>query len=349
MEYWKKTLIPLNSTFKKAIYTIDNSGLQIGLVVDDKGILKGTITDGDIRRAVIKGISLDESVTSIMNKSPETAHIDDSRSDIISLMKRLVLRQIPIVDEDGKVLDLEVLMELLNPQPKDNLVVLMAGGLGKRLRPLTDDCPKPLLKIGNKPILETILENFIEYGFRRFAITVNYKAKKIIDYFGNGERWGVSIDFINEKKALGTAGALSLLNEIPTKPIIVMNGDLLTKVNFDNLIDFHNASKAQGTMCVREYDFQVPYGVVELDDNIIRRIEEKPVHRFFVNAGIYILEPESLKLIPRNTYFDMPVLFKELLAKNYKTSAFPITEYWLDIGQINDFHKANGEYEKEFA
>ena len=152
MEYWKKTLIPLNSTFKKAIYTIDNSGLQIGLVVDDKGILKGTITDGDIRRAVIKGISLDESVTSIMNKSPETAHIDDSRSDIISLMKRLVLRQIPIVDEDGKVLDLEVLMELLNPQPKDNLVVLMAGGLGKRLRPLTDDCPKPLLKIGNKPI-----------------------------------------------------------------------------------------------------------------------------------------------------------------------------------------------------
>jgi NDP-sugar pyrophosphorylase family protein len=223
-------------------------------------------------------------------------------------------------------------------------VVLMAGGLGTRLQPLTDECPKPLLAVGGRPILETILESFAEQGFKRIFLSVNHKAEMIRSHFGAGERWGVQVEYLHESIRLGTAGALSLLPERPTTPVVVMNGDLLTRTNFDNLLRFHNAQDAIATMAVREYDFQVPYGVVRLNGANIESIEEKPVQRFFVNAGIYTLSPEALDYLPIQTMFDMPNLFEHLIAAGKTTAAYPLREYWLDIGRLEELERAQREW-----
>lgn len=344
---WEKSLIPMEATIREAMTIIDRSALQIGLVVNEKQELLGTLTDGDIRRGIIRGVDLDTLVVNIMFTQPTVAHFEDSREDIISRMKQHTLRHIPVLDHKRKVVGLEILLDLLEPEKIDNPVVLMAGGLGTRLRPLTENCPKPMLKVGNKPILETIIDSFIDYGFHKFYISVNYQAEKIEAYFGDGSFKGVEIKYIHETERLGTAGALSLLPEKLHLPLIVMNGDLLTKVNFKHLLDFHIEQNAAATMCVREYDFQVPYGVVKVDEHRITEIEEKPLHRFFVNGGIYVLSPEIISHIPKHQFFDMPDLFGQLKQK-YFTAAFPIREYWMDIGQIDDFHQANGEFHKFF-
>lgn len=349
MKEWKKILITQEVTIRDTLQIIDASAMQIALVVDEENRLLGTVTDGDIRRGILKGINLDDHVMKIMNPHPTVAKSYERRDIILAVMKLKRLNHIPVIDDDGRVSSVETLQDLLQVDVKDNIVVLMAGGMGTRLRPLTDDCPKPLLKVGGKPVLETILENFMEYGFKKFYLSVNYKANMIKEYFGDGNRWGVEIDYIYEDKPLGTAGALSLLPEKPNQPLLVMNGDLLTKVNFQQLIDFHSVHQAQATMCVREYNFQVPYGVVNMDQHRLTEIEEKPLQRFFVNAGIYVLEPKVLELIPNNEFFDMPNLFKKIINKSGETTAFPIREYWMDIGQLNDYERANVEFEEVFG
>ncbi|MDH4101509.1 MAG: nucleotidyltransferase family protein, partial [Nitrospirota bacterium] len=256
--------------------------------------------------------------------------------------------QVPIVDSEGRVVGIELLDEILHAETFDNAVVLMAGGLGSRLRPLTDDTPKPLLKVGNKPILETIIENFMEYGFNRFFISINYKGEKIEEYFGDGARWGADITYMRETDRMGTAGALAGLAGKIDKPVFVMNGDLLTRVNFKQLMKFHVEQKGAATMCVRNYDLQVPYGVVTTDRYRLLSIEEKPSQRFFVNAGIYVIEPEVIGLIPQNTYFDMPELFKKLVEMKKEAAVFLIREYWLDIGRFDDLERANGEFARIF-
>lgn len=349
MGTWKEILVSPETSIRKAIHVLDESAKQIVLVVDVNNRLLGTVTDGDVRRSILKGMSLDDAIQKIMNTYPTIARIDESRESILAAMQRKGLHHIPLVDENHCVMGLETLDELIQPCARENRVVLMAGGLGSRLSPLTDECPKPMLKVGNKPLLETILENFIEYGFHRFYISVNHMAEVVKSYFGDGTRWGVDICYLQENQRLGTAGALSLLPKKPTESLLVMNGDLLTKVNFKQLLDFHSGHHAQATMCVREYDFQVPYGVVKIDDHRINSIDEKPIQRFFVNAGIYVLEPEVLDLISPNTYFDMPTLFEKLIGLKNETAAFPIREYWLDIGQLSDYNQANGEFMQVFA
>lgn len=349
MEKWMNILVSPSTSILKAIEIIDAGARQLALVVDENNRLLGTVTDGDIRRGLLKGKLLSDPVSTVMNGYPTVASPYDARENILALMKVRQLHQIPVVDEDGRVIHVEMLNELLRPTLKDNWVVLMAGGLGTRLQPLTHNCPKPLLKVGNKPLLETILLNFIEHGFHRFYISVNYKAEMIKQHFGDGSRWNVRIEYIHEERSLGTAGALSLLPEKPTLPLFVMNGDLLTKVNFEQLLDFHITYRAKGTMCVREYDFQVPYGVVKADRHKMIAIEEKPVQRFFVNAGIYVLDPSALDMIPANEFFDMPRLFEELMKQGDQTIVFPIREYWLDIGRMTDFEKANIEFAEVFG
>jgi NDP-sugar pyrophosphorylase family protein len=225
----------------------------------------------------------------------------------------------------------------------------MVGGLGTRLKPLTDSIPKPMLNVGNKPILETIVEKFAEFGFINIIMCANYKSHIIQDYFGDGSKFGVSIEYILEKKRMGTAGALSLLKEKPTEPFFVMNGDLLTNANFEHLHDYHVSNASAATMCVREYDFQVPYGVVNIANSKILSIEEKPLHKFFVSAGMYMLSPEALEYIPENEFFDMPALFEKLISKKKNILSFPLREYWLDIGRIEEFEKANNEYHGVFS
>lgn len=349
MKEYRNIKVESITSIRQTIQLIDASARQIALVVDELGRLAGTVTDGDIRRGILKGIGLDEPVSLIMNTSPNTCRNDDDREAMLTRMKITGLHHMPIVDENGILVGLETLDELLLPVKRDNVVVLMAGGLGVRLRPLTEDCPKPMLKIGGRPILETILLNFIEHGFRRFYFSVNYKSEVIIDYFEDGSRWGVDIQYLHETNKLGTAGALGLLQDRQNMPILVMNGDLLTKVNFSQLLDFHKVHKASATMCVREYDFQVPYGVVKIDNHRISGIDEKPVHRFFVNAGVYVLEPEVLEVIPKNSLLDMPKLFETLIEQGRGATVFPVREYWLDVGQLADFDRAKGEYQDVFS
>lgn len=349
MSSWKDILVSPEASIRDAIRVLDKGGKQIVLVAGERNALAGTITDGDVRRGILKGMSLDEPVRKIMNPEPTVARADEGREAILATMKRKGLHHVPLVDDARHVVGLETLDELIQSRKRDNIVVLMAGGLGSRLRPLTDGIPKPMLKVGSKPLLETILENFIEYGFNRFYISVNYMADVVKSHFGDGSRWGVDIRYLHENQRLGTAGALSLLPEKPDAPFFVMNGDLLTKVNFSQLLDFHTSHRAQATMCVREYDFQVPYGVVKIDDHRITGIDEKPIQRFFVNAGIYVLEPKALELVLPNTYFDMPTLFEKLIERQNETSAFPIREYWLDIGHLADYDRANVEFGDVFS
>jgi dTDP-glucose pyrophosphorylase len=349
MKDWKSTLVKPNVSIKDAILIIDTSGLQIALVVNDEMSLLGTVTDGDVRRGILKGISLDTEVSAIMNSNPKTASVAESREMILQRMTGSGLHHIPVIDKHGRVLKIELLEDLIGIPKQENEVILIAGGMGTRLKPLTDNYPKPLLKVGSKPILEIIIDNYIEYGFKQFTISVNYMSEMIEDYFGNGSQWGVNIKYLHEDKRMGTAGALGLLHHRPEIPFFVMNADLLTKVNFQQLMSFHKEQQSTATMCVRQYDLQVPYGVVHIEDHKLLSIQEKPIHHFFINGGIYILEPEVLDYIPKNDYFDMPSLFEKVVENKKTASVFPIREYWLDIGQKNDFDRANNEFEGIFG
>ncbi|EKP04915.1 MULTISPECIES: nucleotidyltransferase family protein [Leptospira] len=346
MENWEKSTLSSDRTLREAIQAIDASGIQLILVANENKILEGILTDGDIRRSILKNSNLDIKIQEVMNRNPMTVLSETSREEILSIMRNYVLHHIPVVDQNRRIVDLVTLDDLVGAVERPNWVVLMAGGLGKRLRPLTDQTPKPLLSVGGKPILESILESFSEQGFRKFFISVNYKAEMIRNYFGNGDRWKVKINYIDESKSLGTAGALAFIPFVPEHPLIVMNGDLLTRANFYSLLKFHEQEKSAATMSVREYDFQVPYGVVNVEGNCILNIEEKPVHKFYVNAGIYVLSPESLGNIPRNTFYDMPTLFENLISLDKKTCAYLLKEYWLDIGRLEEFERAQKEWGK---
>lgn len=337
-------IVKESTSILEVLQIIDKSSKQLAIVVNDSKKLLGTISDGDIRRALLDNISLNESVKGIYFKTPTTATINHSKEEIINICRMKKIHQIPIVDNSGNLIGLEILDELISKESKINKVVLMVGGLGTRLRPLTENTPKPMLKVGNKPILQTIVEKFAEYGYINIVMCVNYKSHIIQDYFGDGSSFGVNIEYILEEQRMGTAGALSLLTKKPLEPFFVMNGDLLTNVNFEHLHDYHTSHNAMATMCVREYDFQVPYGVVNIKDSKILSIEEKPIHKFFVSAGIYMLSPEVLEFIPQNQFYDMPTLFEKMISEKQNIISFPLREYWLDIGRMEEFEKANLEY-----
>lgn len=339
-----------SSTIKEALKIIDFGAIRIALVVDEDDRLIGTISDGDIRRAILQNNTLDSAIENVYYKTPTVANINDTKEDIINLCMAKNIYQIPVIDEESRVVTVEVLDKLLKVKEYDNKIILMVGGLGTRLRPLTDNTPKPMLPVGGRPILQTIVEKFASYGFVNIIMCIGYKSETIQDFFGDGSKFGVQIEYVIEEKRMGTAGALSLLSEKqkPKKPFFVMNGDLLTNINFEHLFDFHLKNKSKATMCVREYDFQVPYGVVNIDKGEIVAIDEKPVHKFFVSAGIYMLDETVLDSIPKDEFYDMPTLFELLIENKGKVISFPLREYWLDIGRLEEYKKANDEYHEVF-
>ena len=348
MKNYKNILLKPTSTIKEALKIIDSGAMQIALVIDEGEKLLGTVTDGAIRRGLLNNLSLDDSIEGIIFKTPTVCSIEDTKEKIIEIAISKKLHQLPIVDNDGKLVGIEEIDELLKPKTKTNKVVLMVGGLGTRLRPLTDNTPKPMLKVGNKPILETIIGNFKKYGFVNIVLCVSYKAEIIEEYFKDGLEFGVNIEYIHENKRMGTAGALSLIRDKLDKSFFVMNGDLLTNINFDNMMQYHLHNSSLATMGVREYDFQVPYGVVNVHGENILSIEEKPVHKFFVSGGIYVLSSDVLDFIPDDEFYDMPTLFEKVIEEKLKSISFPIHEYWLDIGRIEEFEKANDEFYEVF-
>ena len=343
------TFLGRNASIREAISSIDLSQAKIAIVVDGERRLLGTVTDGDIRRGILRGASLEDPVTKVMNEHPTVAKDGQSRQQVEALMRRERFRQMPVVDADRRVVRVDTLAESHVYGKRNNPVVLMAGGIGARLQPLTAERPKPLLKVGDRPILESIIKSFAAYGFERFFISVNYKKEMVESHFGDGSRWGVSIEYLREDKPLGTAGALSLLPEIPNAPLVLMNGDILTNINFDSLLTYHAEHGAAATVAVREYALPVQYGVIDVDGDRLVGIREKPVYQLLVNAGIYVLEPSALSIVPKDSVFDMPQLFNGLVREQKRVCVFPVREYWIDIGQMQDFERANGEYETVFG
>lgn len=349
MKNWQGTLISTATPIREAMQIIDTSSLQIALVTGEDLRLIGVVTDGDIRRGLLRGISLEQPVELILNRNYTSVGPEASRDEILNIMKKTDLRQIPVLDSAGRIINLRVINDLISRPNEASWVVIMAGGLGSRLQPLTEAVPKPLLKIGNKPLIETIIENFVASGFQKFYVAVNYKAEMIERFLGDGSRWDAEVRYLREDSAMGTAGALGLLPEKPEHPLIVINGDVLTKINMMHLLDFHRSHKAKATMCIQDYYFQVPYGVVQTEQHRLSGICEKPEHRFYVNAGVYVLEPEVLDIVPRNMPFNMTSLFEELIKLKCETVVFPVREYWIDVGRLDDLEKANGDYPEIFG
>ncbi len=324
-----------------AISALDRYGIGFLALVDGNSKLLGVMTDGDLRRAILKK---ENSLHKIMNSRPTTMKFGSSTQEIISRLRSLHRRHMPLVDDDNVLHDVFTI-DAVDFVHRENKVVIMAGGLGKRLGHLTKDMPKPMLNVGDRPMLQHIIEIFRDQGFSDFIICVNYKKHVIQDYFQNGARFGVSIDYIEENEPLGTAGALGLIDDSRfTAPFFVVNGDILTNLVFTDLLNVHNESKSMATMCIRQFSLQVPYGVVNCDSAMrILNIDEKPSLSYEVSAGIYVLDPKALKLIIPNTYLDMPSLFEIMIASEASCHAYRLDDYWLDIGRVEDFEKARND------
>lgn len=338
-------------TLRDALKCIDANGEGIALVIGDDRKLLGTVTDGDLRRAILAGRDMDvETVGALVGgrkqKRPVTARVGSSPAALMKLMKESSLRHIPLVDAHGRVKELALLRELALEEDLPLTAVVMAGGFGTRLRPLTEKLPKPMLPVGDRPVMEHVIEQLQKVGISRVSITTHYKPEAIIEHFGDGHRFGLEIDYVNEAEPLGTAGALGLLNP-PQSPVLVINGDVLTQVNFRAMFDYHLDNRAQMTIGVRRFELQVPYGVVEMDESSVKRLDEKPTYRFFINAGVYLIEPGVFSLIKSSERLDANDLIERLIAAGKKVVGFPIHEYWLDVGRPDDYRQANQDFPVE--
>ncbi len=347
---WKDALVAVDANIRDAMAAIDKASIQMCLILNDDQTLIGAVTDGDIRRAILRGASLDTPAVQIVSKAPYTEPATTSRETLERHMRTRKIRQIPLLDEANRVVDVAYIDNLYSiSECRPNEVILMAGGMGKRLRPLTEDLPKPMLKVGEKPILETIISRFVDQGFQSFKISLNYHAAMIRDYFGDGKKFGAEIEYLEETTAFGTAGAISLLKELPTSPVIVMNGDVMTQVDFLSLLAYHEEHDAVATMALREFGMQVPFGVVDVENHRVTGIHEKPNKQFLVNAGIYVLSPEVVALVPADRPSDMTDLFQTLIETDQNVAAFPIHEYWMDVGRKNDLEQATEDYDTIFG
>ncbi len=330
---------------RNALLALDRCNLGIILVVNSNKRLIGTLTDGDIRRALLEGKELNFNVASIMNKN---FYFINEEDDLIEAQENLIqkgLRHLPVLDEKGLIIKLLISKSISNKKKLPNSVVIMAGGLGNRLRPHTKNCPKPMLEVNGKPILEIVIENCIKNGFKEFFLSVNYLKEIIYKYFKDGSKWGINIHYLEENEPLGTAGSLSLLPKNLKHQILVMNGDVLTKFNLQKLLEFHNHHNAFATLSVREYLMKVPFGVVETDGVDVKGMTEKPSYKKNVNAGVYVLDISVLKFLNKNERLDMPELLDRLIANNNKVIACPIHEYWLDIGRPETLEEAYSSWE----
>jgi dTDP-glucose pyrophosphorylase len=343
---WQATLLPTGATIQQAIHSLEKSSMQIVLAVSAGNKLAGTLTDGDIRRAFLRGFKLDSTIDEVIHRNPLVVPSELGKDLVLQLMKVNKIHQLPIVDQEGMVVGLHVWNSIIMPAPIENMMLIMAGGKGIRLRPHTENCPKPMLEIGGKPMLEHIIERAITDGFQHFVISLNYLGHMIENHFGDGAKFGVRVDYLREESPLGTAGCLSLLPMPPALPFIVTNGDVLTDIHYNEFLDFHTHHGASATMAVRQHEIQNPFGVVRTKGVDIEEFEEKPVYRSHINAGIYVLNPDALNYLEHNQHCDMPTLFERIKMNSGRTVVYPMHEPWLDVGRPEDLEKAHeGRYE----
>ncbi|SIT68389.1 CBS domain-containing protein [Ectothiorhodosinus mongolicus] len=338
---WKKAVILQNASLRDAARNLTESSQRIVLVIDDSWKLIGTVSDGDIRRGLLRGVTLDSDVTEVVHKNPLVAPEGISPSFIRELMAVNKVQQIPEVDGDGRIVCLHTWDEFITKKSISNKMVIMAGGKGTRLRPHTENCPKPMLLVGGRPILQHIIERARDEGFSEFILSVNYLAQMIEEYFGDGSILNVKIRYVREQSPLGTAGSLSMISELVDEPFIVTNGDVITDIRYSEILEFHKRQESIATMAVRLHEWQHPFGVVQVDGLNIVGFEEKPIARSHINAGVYALSPVALQELNDDEFCDMPTLFERLQARSLKTVAYPMHEPWLDVGRHEDLSAAN--------
>ncbi len=338
---WRQAILPSNATIGQAISNLDQVAIKIVMVVNPAGVLEGTISDGDIRRGLLKGLDLNSPITNVIHRKPLVVPPELGRELVIQLMDANKIYQIPVVDPQYHIIGLHLWDEIATPQARPNLMVIMAGGMGTRLRPHTESCPKPLLSVAGKPILEHIINRAKLDGFNHFVLAIHYLGHMIEAHFGDGEYFDVRIDYLREQSPMGTAGALSLLNPLPEAPFVVTNGDIITDIRYGELLDFHIRQSASGTMAVRVHEWQHPFGVVQMRGVEIVGFEEKPISRTHINAGVYAIDPTALSVLISDSHCDMPTLFERLQTKGERTVAYPMHEPWLDVGRPSDLHLAN--------
>ncbi len=341
----KKLCVSNEDSLHQAARVIEEGTKQIALVVDGAQKLRGVLTDGDLRRAMIAGVSMDAPAAMVMQRSYLAGSADMSITQIFTIMRKKSIRHIPIVNEQGVLIDLVWISDLIKQDAGELSAVVMAGGFGKRLLPLTETLPKPMLPVGDRPVMEHIVDNLRAAGIRDLKVTTHYMPEKIENHFGNGRKFGVRIDYVPEDRPLGTAGALGLM-PVPEQPTLVVNGDIMTQVDYRAMLAFHREHQADLTVGVRQYEVQIPYGVMVCEGASVRKLTEKPKHTFLVNAGIYLLNPIAHRYIPKNERYDMTDLIDALIEDGKNVVSFPIMEYWLDIGQHADYERANADLEK---
>lgn len=342
MDINKLKLTP-DSSIEEALKVVGQERVRLGIIVDKKDNFLGVISDSNIRKALIKGKNLQSKIKDIYTKNPITIKENTSKNELLKLSAKTDIYDFPVLNDKKEVISIKSISSLLNRQVNSNFVIIMAGGLGTRLKELTKDTPKPMLKVGKKPILESIVQRLKEQNFENFIFCVNYKKQIIEDYFKKGKDFGIKISYIKERKKLGTAGALSLIKQDFKESFIVMNADILTELDFNELLKAHKDSKALMSVCAREFEQQIPFGVIEQNKGFITNITEKPVQKFLVSAGIYVCEPEILELLNKNEYLDMPELIKLAMQKG-RVNTYLIHDYWIDIGRLDEFVKANEEF-----
>lgn len=340
-QMWRKAILQQNSSIRDAIECLNKTAIKIVLVVNENGTLDGTVSDGDIRRGLLRGLNLDQTIENVIHRNSLAVSPNVERNKIIELMTESKVHQIPIINKRGQLVGLHLWDEVSQPLSRTNTVVIMAGGKGLRLRPHTQHCPKPLIQISGKPILEHIINRAKSDGFQHFVIAIHYLGDMIKDYFGNGSKFGVEIEYLCEPTPLGTAGALSLFHPKSDESFVVTNGDVISDINYGKLLDFHRINNAMGTMAVRFHEWHHPFGVVQTDGIEIVGFEEKPVSRTQINAGVYALRPEILNKLSDNQHCHMPNLFEKIQKNGLRVLAYPMYEPWIDIGNPDDLKIAN--------
>lgn len=348
MKHWERALIAPGATLRDALRNIDDTGAGIALVVDAGRRLLGTLSDGDIRRALIRGEDLDGPCGAFANPTPATAAAEMDPASRLGLLRSRKLRQLPLVDGAGRVVGLSTVSDFLEMPERTEAVVIMAGGRGTRLAELTAHTPKPMLKVGPRPMLDTVVDAFAAQGFRRIFLSINYRGEQIEAHFGDGSERGLHIRYLREDSPRGTCGALSLLPDDVEGDVLVTNGDVLTKMDYGRLAEDHAAAGAAATVVVRDYEMQVPFGVINAEREQVLGIEEKPSQIYRINAGIYALSPSARRLIPPDQAFDMPQLLQALLTAGLAVRAHRAEGYWVDVGRMADFTRANEDYETIF-
>jgi dTDP-glucose pyrophosphorylase len=336
-------VIPERATIRDAMKAIDAGAVAIALVTDKNGRLVGTLSDGDVRRAILKGATLDAKAVIYANRKFTAVGTAASRAEVLDLMRARVLEQIPILDDSGLLIGLHLLREILGATPRPNWAVIMAGGRGERLRPITDSIPKPMIRVAGRPILERIVLHLVGHGFRRIFISVNYKAEIIRDHFGNGTGFGCRIEYLTEEAPLGTGGPISLLPAQPEHPVLVLNGDLITQLDVGGMLCSHVDRVNKVTVAVREYLHTIPFGVIELENERVVALTEKPTNSWLANAGVYVLSPDLVSRVPKSKYFQLPALVEQCLEKGERVGVFHIEDDWIDVGQHNELRRARGE------